>query len=306
MTDYTLFEQVPIEKNLELNKELKDEPITDNVIFNSRQEMIDFFEAIHIDMINLEKDGCVLPADIFITNNIPILNMQITVKDCFPQDLKDQITRFYIFQDIADTLKKHSDNDVPALVGFVSLKIDFDDIWIVFPLVVSQQQNIFSIWWNYGLFSETKNIKNLHSLSSAQLKSYIDIVQGAVVLWYKIQISLLHPQIKEIFHVDGLEVKTNNITRHKKKSKRTPVKYIRKRVVNLKKMPLPNNKYQRKTFAWYVIGHYREYKNGKRIFIRPYWKGKLKEIKKYRMRDREMQVGEENGRQSETMDGQTA
>ena len=32
--------------------------------------------------------------------------------------------------------------------------------------------------------------------------------------------------------------------------------------------------------AWYVIGHYRHYKNGKTGWVNGYWKGALRETKK--------------------------
>jgi hypothetical protein len=35
----------------------------------------------------------------------------------------------------------------------------------------------------------------------------------------------------------------------------------------------------RKSMIWYVTGHWREYKSGKRIFIQGYWKGALRHSK---------------------------
>ena len=37
---------------------------------------------------------------------------------------------------------------------------------------------------------------------------------------------------------------------------------------------------KRRALVWYVIGHWRTRGNGKKIFVRPYWKGALREIKK--------------------------
>jgi hypothetical protein len=38
--------------------------------------------------------------------------------------------------------------------------------------------------------------------------------------------------------------------------------------------------YHRKCLVWHVIGHWRTYKNGTKIFIQPYWKGVLRKVKK--------------------------
>ena len=37
--------------------------------------------------------------------------------------------------------------------------------------------------------------------------------------------------------------------------------------------------YERHTLVWYVIGHWRNYGSGKRVFIQPYWKGALRNLK---------------------------
>ena len=41
-----------------------------------------------------------------------------------------------------------------------------------------------------------------------------------------------------------------------------------------------HKKINRKCLCWYVIGHWREYKNGNKIFIQGYWKGALRNAKK--------------------------
>lgn len=52
-------------------------------------------------------------------------------------------------------------------------------------------------------------------------------------------------------------------------------------LTNLKNnYPLIHNIFNRKTESWDVIGHYRHYKSGKTIFIKPYIKGKGKKTNK--------------------------
>ena len=52
-----------------------------------------------------------------------------------------------------------------------------------------------------------------------------------------------------------------------------------------------NSQYNRKTMVWYVIGHWRYYKNtGKKIFINPYWKGPMREIKNNNINTRKRDI----------------
>lgn len=101
--------------------------------------------------------------------------------------------------------------------------------------------------------------------------------------WLIIQLSLIHPEINKII--------TNK--KHEQNSNFDEVKTYNKSPV--KKIKAIKNKYinytinentikevkeiSRHTNVWFVSGHYRRYKNGKTIFIQPYWKGPLKDIK---------------------------
>jgi len=114
-----------------------------------------------------------------------------------------------------------------------------------------------------------------------------------LLTWYSIQISLLHPQIKCLYKIDDPKIRNSK----KKKSKQTKrhTKLIRKMYLNeedVDRVINPKKNVNWKTLVWYVCGHFRHYKTGRTIFIQPYWKGALREVKRNldEGRDREIAV----------------
>lgn len=108
--------------------------------------------------------------------------------------------------------------------------------------------------------------------------------------WYAIQLALLHPQIKTIFsnpQTTPLRKREKNRKKKQRVAKYIKAHYIRpEHIVNA----LKNNNIQRKTMAWWVIGHYRHYKNGQTRFIQGYWKGPMREMQRNLDEGRERKI----------------
>ena len=111
------------------------------------------------------------------------------------------------------------------------------------------------------------------------MTSYFSVVMKA---WYGIQIALLHPQIKSVFqNPSTIAVSPQGTKKKHKRGKRKTV-YVKRHVINADDLvrTTAGASVERHTLVWYVIGHWRTYKNsGKKIFIKPYWKGPLRELK---------------------------
>ena len=102
-----------------------------------------------------------------------------------------------------------------------------------------------------------------------------------LITWYGIQIALLHPTVKDVFQNPMSEA---IYTPAGKKGKhRRFVRYIRRHVINADDIHqatcCSSREFERHTLVWYVIGHWRHYADGKRVFIQPYWKGALRQLK---------------------------
>lgn len=227
-----------------------------------------------------------IPSDLFFADTIPIYDLEIECdergKNFNPEQriskiipnadvVKGQLIKYrvIIFQDAVETLKNKDileGTNVGALIidGFVTLYI---------PLYVMNGYDFMPI----ESFWADKKIPN-NMMTNYVLNS---LVTEYMSTWYSIQVSLLHPQIKEIYE------RPNKVPIHPRNSGKTKsrkVKYFR--VHKLKLSDIENalsgeeKHINRKCLCWYVIGHWREYTGGKKVFIQGYWKGALRELKK--------------------------
>lgn len=101
-----------------------------------------------------------------------------------------------------------------------------------------------------------------------------------LTIFYVITIALLNPTIKEVFEKNSgpMPVETGKSTG---KNKRAKIRYIRRHMIQMVDVndALAKRGFVRKAMIWYVTGHWREYQDGKRIFIQGYWKGALRNMK---------------------------
>lgn len=118
-------------------------------------------------------------------------------------------------------------------------------------------------------------------------------------LWYNIQVALLHPTIKDVFAHPRLESITKETTVRKKGKvvKKRTVKYIKRHVINPDNIERKKNNrsFNRRTLAWYVVGHWRTCpKSKKKYFVKGFWKGELREAKIHEseLRKREIVIPE--------------
>ena len=311
----------PDEDMKKINKTIKKMIITDHVIFNSTEEITNFENLINIDKLNI-GDFYFIPADILITGEIPIYNMQITLKKFNVAEAVNQFVDvnayIYIYEDCENRIQVMEDgnNDLISIVGYICVTMDCNHgSWYYLPITVPKGSNGLTLSGVYGIYGIDEDIEkvikeqhiilsedaydilrnmtyNSIKLDKDSFKEFTNLASNIIQLWYKIQIALLHPTIKEIFNVSGMETESHKKPSNKnyKKGKKV-TKYIKQRVINLNKISDNNREYKRICLAWYVIGHYRQYKNGKRIFIKPYWKGELRDVKtEYEKRTRKIIV----------------
>ena len=105
------------------------------------------------------------------------------------------------------------------------------------------------------------------------LKDSVARAGVAIDVWYTAQILLLNPIIEIKYKTTVFE--NPLIFKNRGKNKKQPKKYIKQITFNLDDVQICNakNKKEYKEPIWWVQGHWREYKNGKRIFVQGYWKG---------------------------------
>lgn len=198
--------------------------------------------------------GKICPADIFIQKTIPLKDVSI---NC----LFDDNYTLRIF--IADN--KELLNEDNYYVGSISIN----------------DNNPFMI-----IYCETDNMLMVDTGGIDQEEQAVDIAiwfNDVLKMWYRIQVLLLHPRA-EILERKVIKEKLHGRDRINALTSKRKVKYIKRYYITSEDVDLVingegNHKYNRKCLSWYVVGHWREYQSGKRIFIQGFWKGELRDLK---------------------------
>lgn len=112
--------------------------------------------------------------------------------------------------------------------------------------------------------------------------------RNALIDWYGIQNALLNPVVKEQVKNRRIESENSSDAKKYKYKKNNKVSYIKRIPTGIDELLEGNlRKYERHTDKWGVLGHWRTYKNGKKVWIKPFEKGpKRKEKKENSNRER--------------------
>lgn len=230
-----------------------------------------------------------VPSDLFFAETIPMMDCEIEVDETskyYPErDRYGTISsyRVTIFTNYQERIK-NAHSDFGALVGAVTFKILNSNTFLILPICVIKGDWRIPATRLIALYDPQRNkcIDGNKFFTMEDIASfYIEYLET----WYGIQISLLHPSIKEVFSNPAKELVFDYNRINKKKHRKRITRYVKKHVVNegmISKAinPASSKTIHRKTLAWYVIGHWRHYKNGNQVFIKGYWKGALRHLKK--------------------------
>lgn len=222
-----------------------------------------------------DKSNIVIPSDLFFANTIPLMDCKISVDERGIGGINCSY-RVVIFEDYAEKIKSSHENDV-ILVGAVIIPASKSGD-IIIPINIVHGVDFIPIC--------PIGFRNMPNACQQKIKQSINQSQLAQMLictmetWYGIQIALLHPEVKEVFK-NPQTVRDYGCTKNNSKNnKKKRVRYIKKHVINkdeLEKRIYGTTKtIKRHALLWYVIGHWRTYKDGRKVFIQPYWKGALR------------------------------
>ena len=244
-----------------------------------------------------------IPSDIFFAKTIPLKDCIITVDE---SDLENNIVtvnyRVIIFDDyesVVDGLKGRK-TEVGIVGAIVPIFSGFNTSPIAFSIFVVPGSNSITAKVVFLKKDFAEKAKTLN------YQFYADYFISLMESWYGIQIALLHPAVKDVFKHPKITKEVSEERNTSKSKKHRKAKYIRKHYLTIEKLEEVSKskearKINRKCLSWYVIGHWRTYKNGKKVFVMPYWKGVLRDVKKNSdgdMREREINIewdAKENG-----------
>lgn len=228
-----------------------------------------------------EQDDSLIPSDLFFAGNIPILDIEIEVDETdYPVMMgfgQKTLYRVTIFDDYKERILEAAEG-CTAVVGAISRDATY--AWNIIPICVAKGVDVIPVYEKIGYLPKQEPI---YAERRQTLRNVGGIIYAFLSTWYGIQISLLHPTIKDIFQ-QPVKEKVNSSTAHIVESGKRRAKYIKRHVITLEEIERCIDKpkgqtRQTKTFAWYVIGHWRHYKNGKTVFVKGYWKGILRQAR---------------------------
>lgn len=246
-----------------------------------------------IELCTLWKKCCSIgqgriPSDIFFAGNIPLLDCDITVDEQDIDKINGQVCsyRVVIFSDYKERLAEVHDDAV--YVGAIVLKTGSRTVFI--PISVCEGVDTIMLG-NCGWHNYPASQRQLYARQVTQM-DIVSMGYAFLSTWYGIQIALLHPTVKDVFrHPKTEKVYDGNASKNGKRKRIT--RYIRKHTINAADIEAAmygtEREFTRHILVWYVIGHWRHYADGRKVFIQPYWKGALRELK-MNLDDRERQI----------------
>lgn len=221
-----------------------------------------------------EKDNLLIPSDLFFAKTIPLMDFEIQIDEREDGGYLCN-ARISIFKDYEKIVDSMNLGDSEA-VGCLYVELLPNEV-VRFPIMIIKGLDYIAC---AGI--DLSLIKNIHYKKAIENTTMADISKLYIPwleTWYGIQIALLHPTVKTIFKNPTM-VKNRNIKKRNQCNR--PVKYIKHHYINkydIKELKNPTGNYERKSLVWWVIGHWREYKDGKKVFIHGYFKGALRDTK---------------------------
>lgn len=238
-------------------------------------------------------DKVLIPSDLLLAGTIPLTDVILELD--MDGDGKMYRFRIVIFEDYRELIQRflNEKTDGCFMVGMCIRQFTDPGTGneIGFPITISKNNNFI----NNVEEMFYRKVPNGYKQDRIPKMLAAFLQAGALSIWYGVQLALLNPVTKEAFTKDGKEKYKDSVSVNNGKSYRKgPTRYVRRLKMNEenfnKLLRKTDREYTRHTLAWRVIGHWRHYKNGRSVFIKPYWKGLMKDIQKADYKERKVIV----------------
>lgn len=233
------------------------------------------------ELFGISQGGFVeVPSDIFFSKTVPMLDCIIYKPETHS---KDRVIVIENYKENIDEALKRGKKTALLVAIIVCNWQSLDQVSFFFPVFVWAGNDKAYFTWA----GPTRGRDEPEYDNDKYFAENYSILRGnagdTMCTWYCIQLALLHPTVKNVFSNPGT-VKLETCATSKRKRKRT-AKYVKMHVLTADKIDAaiskgPSRTINRKCMAWYVIGHWRHYKDGREIFIQPYWKGALRDLRR--------------------------
>ena len=227
------------------------------------------------DCVGDRPDLVMIRGDIFVAGTVPSPNIEL----CYG----DTRARILILDKdvIMNIIKENKNEDRPFYIGKVEIitPTDTDKGPQKIEIALSMFSNLVLEWSpiirvSNVIFNASDDVLQILAVEACKIR---DLFFSA---YYGIQIALLNPVIAERFHRETIPYEDKTPISRKGNKKKPPKRYVKRITID----DLSDIEFSREKKAhhikepfWWVSGHWREYKSGKKIFIKGYWKGILRD-----------------------------
>lgn len=268
----------------EISMVLSQSKVTDVIKLTGKQDIE--LQKIWVSPDEIDDPYRILPSDIFFAKTIPIMDMIIMVdeSDTHPEVPEPTCNYRVTILPNYDTIVDNLGYNECGRVGYITMEMPGLSNQVIMPITVTKGSNMIT----GGEIGFTVDEGRIDAFKKAfNQQNFSNFIFQLISTWYSIQIALLHPTVSEVFRkpkMEPIRKKTHHTS--KKNGKKRPVKYVKVHTfdsITYERAMYGDTdtktKHNMSKLAWYVIGHWRKYKDGKKIFIKPYWKGPLRDMK---------------------------
>ena len=233
-------------------KMLKDSHPSDEIVLNHESVML--INNFRKKFVGDDNDKV---SDVIWANTIPIKDVELSTEN-------GMTVRVCMFDEAIEVLDEAPDGKT-AVVG--AIQEYGDKSFVIIGVTKGEERTDISLE-SFDENGNTAGIVDNH-------EPFYEFMR----IWHGIQIALLHPQIRDVLS-RGMTVKRYTRENTETRKRQRVVRYIKKHVVDDESLRTALKEYHRHCLAWYVIGHWRHYKDGRVIFIKPFWKGEMRALKR--------------------------
>lgn len=263
------------QENGELWRKVQRSKPSDMVCINGAQDK----QIIGLWRDRAKEKGVSIPSDIFFAGTVPLMDCLICVdeRDAYPNGKVCEY-RVVIFEDAMRQIRELPDDET-IVVGTIVLTERGHSLLIPMRALKGFDSLLGA---DFGYHNMPQKLREKYSAEisvGTAAEMFIELLQT----WYGIQIALLHPLVKNVFRHPRTE-RVYDPPADAAFARKRRTRYIKKHIIN--KDELENAIYgdgsrgfTRRTLVWYVIGHWRTLASGAKVFVRPTWKGPLRDLK---------------------------
>lgn len=264
--------------------------VTD-IVHMTREQDLNIVELWEKSQEPQENGDYLIPSDLFFSNTIPLPNLGIVLDERNSDVLDGTISRASFF--VKDDYEKIQNSNAMTVMNVIVGTENRD--YVILAEIAIQEGFDFLLCSHFQAVTK-KYIRNF-TIEEVQEFGFGSLVSAFLETWYGVQVSMMHPTVREIFTHPKMQ--KERIEKSERKYNGNKVyRYVRHHYIKTDELNTAifgKHSINRKALVWYVTGHWREYKkSGKKIFIQPYWKGALRETKQAEPRNREIITKEEN------------